>query len=219
MNTFELNFFKKYVPEWQEMCAILHQHWTKILSRLIILLTLWVLIPVLFYYSSFTLRSIIPFYFLEWYLYLIYLKIVYDIFDRYNDVWIITDQAVVDLDRSLFRTKLMTLTFDNIEWMEVEQSWIIDKVLKKGDFVLHKVWEESFVLYDCIRPFDALNEMERIQNEQLENTEEKWEHFDVIMDALGSVVENYLEKWELDKKEVVNKVNNIQEDNNTIDLR
>jgi hypothetical protein len=53
--------------------------------------------------------------YLEIYLFIIYIKIIYDIFDWYNDVWIITDSGVVDLDWSIFKTKMSTIDFDNIE--------------------------------------------------------------------------------------------------------
>jgi len=221
MNHFDFTFFEKYTPEWQKMQHIVHQHWIKILGKIFLLLFLWVLIPVFIYYFSFRIKNLIPFYVLEVYLFMIYIKIIYDIFDWYNDVWIITNEWVIDLDRSIFRTKMSTIWFDNIEWMEVEQDWIVDKVLKKWNLIIHKIWDDSFVLEDCIKPFDALNEVEHIKN--YEPIEEHWgDRFDLIMDSLGWVVENYLQNnHPIDNEEIRKKenVHKYERSENSIDLR
>ncbi len=57
----------------------------------------------------------IPFFVFEIYLLLIFSKLIYDIFNWYNDVWIITDSGVVDLDWALFSTDMTTVKFENIE--------------------------------------------------------------------------------------------------------
>lgn len=221
MNHFDFTFFEKYTPEGQEMQHIVHQHWIKILGKIFLLLFLWVLIPVFIYYFSFRVKNLIPFYVLEVYLFMVYIKIIYDIFDWYNDVWIITNEWVIDLDRSIFKTKMSTIWFDNIEWMEVEQDGLADKILKKWDLIIHKIWDDSFVLEDCIRPFDALNEVEHIKNYEPVN-EHGWDRFDLIMDSLGGVVENYLhnnhpvDNEETRKKENVSK---YERSRNSIDLR
>lgn len=221
MNHFDFTFFEKYTPEGQEMQHIVHQHWIKILGKIFLLLFLWVLIPVFIYYFSFRIKNLIPFYVLEVYLFMIYIKIIYDIFDWYNDVWIITNEWVIDLDRSIFKTKMSTIWFDNIEWMKVEQDGLADKILKKWDLIIHKIWDDSFVLEDCIRPFDALNEVEHIKNyEPIDD--HGWDRFDLIMDSLGWVVENYLQNnhpvdnEETRKKENVHK---YERSENSIDLR
>lgn len=222
MNSFDYNFFQKYVPEWQKMQHIVHQHWVKIIWKLFFWLFLFVLIPVFIYYYSFRAKDLIQFMYLEIYLFIIYIKIIYDIFDWYNDVWIITDSWVVDLDWSIFKTKMSTISFDNIEWMEVEQDWFIDKVLKKWDLIIHKIWDDSFVLPDCYSPYAALNEVEHIKNHHYEDEEPETDRFDLIMDTLWWVVENYLKKShpiddaDIRKKEAIDE---YKKSKNSIDLR
>ena len=222
MNSFDYNFFKKYVPEWQQMLHIVHQHWVKIIWKLFFWLFLFVLIPVFIYYYSFRIKDLIEFMYLEIYLFIIYIKIIYDIFDWYNDVWIITDSWVVDLDWSIFKTKMSTIAFDNIEWMEVEQDWFIDKLLKKWDLIIHKIWDDSFVLPDCYSPYTALNEVEHIKNQHYEDEEPETDRFDMVMDTLWWVVENYLKREypvddeDIRKKEVINE---YKKSKNSIDLR
>jgi hypothetical protein len=51
----------------------------------------------------------------EIYLIIIFLKLVYDIFNWYNDVWIITETGVVDLEWALFKTTTNSVNYENIE--------------------------------------------------------------------------------------------------------
>jgi len=224
MNSFDLKFFQKYTPSGQEIQHIVHAHPIIILWKLFLLLFFWVFIPVFFYYYSFRLKWFIPFYVLESWLLIMYTKIVYDIFDWYNDVWIITDSWVIDLDWSLFRTSMSTIDFWNMEWMEVEQNSISDKLLKKWDLIIHKVWADWFILPDCINPYDALNAVERIKNHLDEEPEdEEIDRFDMIMDSLGWVVENYLHNnqnpIDHEQQRKAESVEKYQKSKNSIDLR
>lgn len=151
-------------------------------------------------------------------------------FDWYNDVWIITDAWVIDLDWSLLRTNMSTIDFENMEWMEVEQNSIFDKILSKWDLVIHKIWDDWFVLPNCINPYSALNQVEWIKNhiEDLEEHEDDGhiDRFDMIMDSLGWVVENYLKtnnnpEVKIDPEELAKaeKLKKYQKSKNSIDLR
>ena len=190
MNKFEISFFKKYTPEGQIIKGVIHEHWVRIIYTLILWLMLWVIIPSFLYYNSILLRQNIPFFIFEVYLIFLYIKIIYEIFNWYNDVWIITNEAVVDLDWALFKTRMTTVNYENIEWIEVEQSWVWDKILNKWDVVIHKIWDDTFKLEDAVIPYKTVDEIERISKECSEWSENA--KFDMIMDALGWVVENYL---------------------------
>ena len=222
MNSFDYKFFEKYTPEWQEMKHIVHQHWINIIWKLFFWLFLFVLIPVFIYYYSFRVKDLIQFMYFEIYLFIIYIKIIYDIFDWYNDVWIITDSWVVDLDWSIFKTKMSTIDFNNIEWMEVEQNWFVDKLLKKWDLIIHKIWDDSFVLPDCLSPYDALNQVEHIKHHHYEEEEPETDRFDMVMDTLWWVVENYLKReYPVDDEDIRKKeaINEYKKSKNSIDLR
>ena len=129
MNKFEEKFFKRYVPEWQEIKWVIHEHWIKIVKFLFVWILLFTVIPSFLYYNSEWLQKLIPFYILEIFLISVFIKIIYEIFNWYNDVWIITNSWVVDLDWALFNTDMKTVKYDNIEWIEVEQIWIWDTIL------------------------------------------------------------------------------------------
>ena len=220
MNKFEKNFFKKYIPEGQEMKWTIHEHRLKIINTIFLWLSLWVLIPSFVYYNSIRIQLYISFYFLEIILILSFIKIIYEIFNWYNDVWIITDDWVVDLDWTLFSTDLTTINYENIEWVEVEQHWIIDKILNKWTLIIHKIWDDNFELNNAINPYSALDKIEVMskQKSKLENVDK----FDLVMETLWWVMDDYLErKW---LKSVLSKDNeknieNIINNEWTIDLR
>ena len=222
MNNFELKFFRKYVPEWDEMLGVVHEHWLKIVDNVLVLFGLFSVIPSFMYYNSYRLQEWIPFYFLEIYLFLVFLKLIYDIFDRYNDVWIITSSGVVDLDWALFSTDMTTVKYENIEWVEVEQYGIMDTLFNKWDIVIHKVGTWEFRLVDAEIPYDSLDEIERCSKKN--TASKKDDRFDMVMEALSWVVENYMDLSGVKKKKIHSKneekyLKNIETKEWTIDLR
>lgn len=108
MNKFELDFFTKYISEEQQILWIIHKHFSVIFLKIFFWLSIAIL-PTFIFYQSPVLKDFIPFYILEIYLNLIYLKIIYDIFDWYNDVWIIHSNWITDLNWSLLKKKLVVL--------------------------------------------------------------------------------------------------------------
>lgn len=222
MNKFDLHFFSKYLPEWQELVNVIHTHPILILTSVFVKICLFVIFPSMFYYKSIAVQELIPFYVLEILLIGMFIKIVYEIFDWYNDVWIVTNSSVVWLERAFFKTSVDTIDYENIEWIWVEQNWIWDKMLLKWDLIIHKIWDDSFILKDAINPFKAVNTLEVTSQGHANNNNEKNEHFDTIMDALWWVVENYLEtkeiKW-IEEFTQEKRVEKFEKMDSTIDLR
>ena len=222
MNKFELSFFEKYIPEWQSIKWIIHIHFIEIMAQIFLWLSLWAILPSFMYFYSELIQENIPFFWLEILLIFVYIKIIYEIFNWYNDVWIVTDSSIIYLQRSLFKTDSLSIDFDKIEGMEVEQDWIVDKVLQKWNIIIHKFWEDTIVLNNAIKPYDAQDLIESVDSEINENKEIEDEKYDIIMDALWGVVENYLEKKssKTEKEEEIEKViSKIEKTRWTIDLR
>ena len=222
MNKFDLNFFQKYIPEWHELISVIHTHPIQIFKLLMVELSFGVILPSFFMYYSKSLQEIIPFYVLEIILIIMFIKIIYDIFDWYNDVWIVTTHWVISLRRSFLKTSTDSVGYDNIEGIWVEQEWILDKILKKWDLVINKIWDDSFVLSDAINPFKAVDLLEEVS--QLDDEEDMWDSkFDMIMDALWWVVWDYLEKKDnpkSDKQEQLEEIiEKVEKSKSTIDLR
>jgi hypothetical protein len=91
MNKFEKEFFKKYIPESQEILGVVHVHFMVIFDRIFLLLIFGFLLPSFLLYNSELFRSFAPFYIYELIFFLVFLKIIFDIFDWYNDAWVVTD--------------------------------------------------------------------------------------------------------------------------------
>lgn len=223
MNKYEKMFFTKFIPDWSEVKYIVHEHFIVILDRLVLLLVLFVFIPVFMYFESRRIQQIIPFSYFEIYLIFIYIKIIYDIFDWYNDAWIITEKSVIDLKWALLYIKMNTVDFESIEWIEIEQKWILDKLLWKWTLIIHKIWDEIFKLKEAKIPFEALDEIEKIKEEKESEPEKKEkEKFEIILEALTWVVNEYLEVSHLKKQKeesVINKIEQVKSKKWTIDLR
>lgn len=224
MNKFDQYFFKKFVPESSTIKWVIHEHIIVILDRLIVELSFFVFLPSFLYYYSDRFRELIPFVFFEWFLILIFFKIMYDIIDWYNDVWIITDDGVVDLDWKLFDTNAESVNYDNIEWIEIEQSGIWDMILRKWNIVIHKIWSDHFRLDNATVPYEAVDEIDRaakwIHNLWNENTQKEPINMEIIAEALSGVVWEYLDRqWIKTKKKDEDPVNKVKYTEWTIDLR
>jgi len=223
MNRYEKLFFSKFVTEWSEVKYVVHEHFVVILWRIITVLLLFVFIPCFMYYMSGRFQELIPFKYLEIYLILVYIKIIYDVFDWYNDVWIITEKNVIDLKWALFYIRVNSVDYESIEWIEVEQKWILDKIFWKWTLIIHKIWDEIFRLKEAKIPFEALDEIEKIKDEKAEEPESKEKQkFELILEALSWVVNEYLEVSHLKqiKDDNVNeKLDQVVNKKGTIDLR
>lgn len=216
MNKFEASFFQKYISEWQEIKWIIHIHFIDIIAYVFLWLSMWAILPSFMYFYSELIHNLIPFYFLELLLIFVYIKIIYEVFNWYNDVWIVTDNWIVALKWALFKTDSQSIDYDKIEWIEVEQDWILDKIFKKWNLIIHKFWDDSVSLINAQNPYMWVDLIEKIDEQINDNKEIEWEKYDIIMDALWWVVENYLDKktsktekqqelekviWEVEKKE------------------
>lgn len=210
MNRFDELFFSKYVSEWTKIVNILHRHIIVILDKIILTYFFGAIIPSFLYYFSNTIKALIPFFVLEAFLIWIFIKWIYDILNWYNDVWIITDDWVIDLEWQLFSSNSVTLKFTSIEWLEYIEKWILDAILWKWDIIINKIWWwDEFVLENAA---NALKNLEMIDN-KLKNNKKKppaiihkkeepkieepiEQNFDTVIKALSWVVESYLkENW------------------------
>jgi len=195
MNRFEKTFFKKHVSEWQEIIHVFHRHWIKIVDDIVLWIGLGVLIPVFLYYNSFLLQEHIEFKFFEIYLFLVYIIIIYKVFDWYNDVLILTKHWVTRLEWSIFKSNAQSVDYTHIEWLEVDKNSILDTFLRKWDVKILKFWDQQIVFSEANKPKVIVNKIEEITS-NIEHPEELTK-FDMMMDALWWIVENYLWKsWE-----------------------
>ncbi len=216
-----MNFYEKHIPEGQRIEAIIHQHWLTVMDSFILWLSFWALIPSFLYYQSERIRDLIPFYYLETLLFFVFLKIVYELYNWYYDVWIVTDTAVYDLEWSLLKTKLESIHHENIEWLEVDKHRIWDNIFNKWDIIIHKFGEEELAIYNAYAPYKSVEIIEQFIHPSDEDGEQ--DRFDMIMDTLWGVVTEYLDKHGLKEKydnpDYQDDWNLNQDDEYTIDVR
>lgn len=203
MNKFDKIFFSKYLSEWTEILNIIHKHIVVVLNKIILNYFFWAILPSFLYYYSNTIKLYIPFFLLEIFLIWMFIKWLFDIFDRYNDVWILTEDWVVDLDWKLFSSDNVSVKYESIEWLEIVEKWFLDKLLGKADIIIHKIWWwNQFILEDAVSAYKNVEIIDKKLKILKKETEEKSkefseqnseQNFETVLKALTKVVEWYLE--------------------------
>lgn len=199
MNKFDEVFFSSYVTNETKLITVLHKHIIVIVDKIIINYFFGVIIPSFLYYYSDTIKSYIPFFIFEIFLIWMFIRGLYTIFDWYNDVWIITEDWVIDLDWKMFNSNSVTVKYAWIEGLEFIEKWFLDALLWKWDIVIHKVggWNK-FILENASNAFENIGIIDKKLKEiKKKHTVEKIEpveqNFETILKALSWVVEWYLE--------------------------
>lgn len=199
MNKFDEIFFSNYVTNWTKIITVLHKHIIIVVDKLIINYFFWVIIPSFLYYYSDTIKSYIPFFIFEIFLIWMFIRGLYTIFDWYNDVWIMTEDGVIDLDWRMFTSDSVAVKYAWIEGLEFIEKWFLDSLLWKWDIVIHKVgWWNKFILENAANAFENIGIIDKKLKEMkkkytLEKTQPVEQNFETILKALSWVVEWYLE--------------------------
>jgi len=183
---------------WNPMVMhIINAGYEVYVDNFVLWLSFWALIPAFLYHQSERIREIIPFYVLEWLLFLVFVKIAYELFNWYHDVWVVTDHAVYDIEWSLLKTNVENIHHESIEGIEVDKHRIWDNVFNKWDIIIHKFGEEELAIYNAYSPYKSAEIIEQFINPE---HEEEQDRFDMIMDTLWWVVTDYLERYWLKEK-------------------
>lgn len=220
MNSFENHFYAKYLPEWHELKWIIHKHIFEVFWKLFFWLCI-VIFPSFLYYISVRIQIYLPFYVIEIYLLILYLKIIYDIFDWYNDVFIVTDKWIIDFRWWSFKQTVNLIDYWAIEWIEVEQIWALDSLFKKWNLILHKSWDDKTILENAFNPFKWSALIEELsdwvdENEPEKSTEEK---FNMLISALWWIMEWYTDKNKSKDEDHTDYIEKYKEKEWTINLR
>ncbi len=230
ISRFDKTFFNQFLPDWTEINAVIHSHIIVIINKLSLYVFFWAIIPAFLYYNSVQIKAIIPFFILEIFLYWVFIKLIYDIFNWYNDVWIITNTWVVSLNWTLFTYMTVSVKYQNVKWVEIQKSDFFDTFLWKWDLFLYKEWWDPLILKNATNIHLAWNlidtELKKLKKSQVKVEEVKQEkppeNFETVLKVLSSVVEEYLWKnWHKkynpeEIEEVIEKTKKVQW---TIDLR
>ncbi|MFZ3232627.1 MAG: PH domain-containing protein [Patescibacteria group bacterium] len=205
MNKFDELFFSKYVTEESELLFVCHRHVTLIIDRIFLILFFGLFLPSFFYFNdSFTLRELVPFSYFEGYLAAVYLYLLYSVFDWYNDVWLLTDQGIVDLDWNVFAGNVTYVSYHSIHGVEIKRDSIFDSLLGKGDISIHLQDEtEEFELREAANPDEIAEYVQGAVadlkshsggHEESDEVPDDREPFQVLLDTLTEMVKDHLAK-------------------------
>lgn len=229
INYFDEIFFSKYIKDEDEVLDVCHKHSITIINTIVIYIFFWAILPSFFYYNnSLSLQDNIPFIYYEIYLFLIYIVILYRIFDWYNDVWIITNKWIIDLDWQFLKTNIVYIDYNDVKWIEIHQDSMWDWILNKWDVEIHldsEWWD--FGLSDAKSPWEIVSYIQWILEDKEKAKKEKEKTLtDKLFSTLRWVVGEYLEKEWLKEFEEEVEITPEEKDLNkalkkkwTIDLR
>ncbi|MDD2487441.1 MAG: hypothetical protein PHS92_03660 [Candidatus Gracilibacteria bacterium] len=225
INYFDEIFFSKYINDEDEVLDVCHKHIVGIIDNIVLWMFFGVIVPAFFYYNNtFNLKEIVDFLYFEAYLLFMYIFLLYQIFDWYNDVWIITEKGIIDLDWQLLKTNIVYIDYKNIRGIELKQDSMWDGILHKGSIIIHLEGENSnFILEEAKSPQEIVGYIQGVIEDQgKDDEEEEQTSFDMLIGALKKVVKEHLKEQKeedemVDEDEVL--IEKIKKRKGTVDLR
>jgi len=196
MRNFTKYHFGGQKPD-EQVLLVLHRHWFDIISQFFILLAMtFVLIG-----SFFILPTIFPdiahgqftnlFLFLE-NLFFMFIWITFFLVwvDYYFDVWIVTDQRIVNIEqKGLFAREVSELELEKIQDITTDVNGLIPTFLNFGDLQIQTAGkEEKFIFHNIPDPYEVKNIImnlhksseQKDENEFSEMLKEKIHHDDAV---------------------------------------
>jgi uncharacterized membrane protein YdbT with pleckstrin-like domain len=137
----------RYLPPGDEIRAIFHRHFIIAFPNILF----WLVVPIGLvsfgvYHWFFPGILTSPFLWLfEAYLFMMFFIMLHKILDWYCDVWIITDNGIIDVRWSIFMQDTTFMEFHDISGIQAYQGSIFDKLFNIGDITLHKMGDEMRV--------------------------------------------------------------------------
>ncbi|EKD29499.1 MAG: hypothetical protein ACD_78C00383G0003 [uncultured bacterium (gcode 4)] len=225
MNYFDQTFFTKYLREGEELLFVCHKHAILIIDRIILTLFFGLFIPGFFYYNnSLSIQQLIPFNYFEVYVIVLYFYFFYKIFDWYNDVWIITDQGVVDIDWNVFARRISYVEYSDIKWAEIDTPSLFDPIFNKGNIIIHTIADDDDLIFEwASNPHDIVSYLDEVVDELQQKEEDRDKApFELLLSTLTDMVRDHLEWGEYNKRADIasrEEIEKLLHKKGTIDLR
>ena len=147
MTSFDRIFFSQYVRDGSKIHYVFHRSLILILENVIVWLLLAVVIPAfLYYHNSFGIHDTISSQYIYIYLIGVYCCIMYFIFDWYNDVWLATENEIIDIHWRIITQDVLYIPYEKIEGIEVRTKNWWYALIGASDVVVKLNGEDSFVL-------------------------------------------------------------------------
>lgn len=154
-----------HLGENEKVLMVLHRHWIVVVGRFIAAAFLAVLpvlvIPLVLAVNIISIPDtsgpVILFFSV---IYLMILTLLLFIFwiDYYLDMWIITNERIVDIEQSgLFRREISEFTLDKVQDITVEIPDMVATFLKYGNLNIQTAGERSFTIKQIHNVYEAKN--------------------------------------------------------------
>jgi hypothetical protein len=194
MNNFDNLFFRAYTWADSEIREVFHRHAFVIIEDILIWIFFGIIVPGFLYGQDiFSIRTNIPPMYSYIYMSIVYMILMYKLFDWYVDTWIMTESTIVDMKWKWLSSDLLYIPYSKIEWVEIRtRSWWA-ALLGMSDVVVKLAWSDEFTLYSARKPSAIIAFIQEVGKDKKKHEDDKREPFDILVDSLSSVV-----KWHLD---------------------
>lgn len=202
MNQFDSLYFQKYLSEDDELLFVCHRHPILVVDNILLWCFFGGVLPIFFYLqNTFGIADLIPTAWFELFLLTVYFSIIYQVFDWYNDVWVITNRGIIDVTWNVFSGTTNYLSYEAVHGIEVRSKSFLDSIINKGDIWIHLEHEtQEFYLPDAANPqaiveyiHAVLDEMEDHGHHEEEEIDDR-KPFELLLDTLTEMVKEHLEK-------------------------
>ena len=197
MDKIEEFFLRKQLDENEEIIHLIHKHWIAFIWPIIKWSILWIIIPLF-------LVWLYPQYYNYIFFWVLFVAImaIYDFFDRYLDVLILTDYWIVHHQWDwFFKSFSSRMEYDSIEDISFELSWILSSIFNFWDLHIERPnWE---ILFEKTKnPKEAelkILEARKIAKSMWWNSFE-WEiDKEWLKSILSEIIKEHLENTNLEK--------------------
>ena len=202
MSQFDTLYFQKYLGEDEELLFVCHRHAILVIDNILLWCFFGGILPIFFYLqNTFGITGLVPVAWFELYLVGIYVAIIFQVFDWYNDVWIITNKGIIDVTWDIVTGSKAYLGYEAVKGIEVKSNSFMDAIFDKGDIWVYLESEHNeFYLPDAASPQSIVEYIHAVIDEMHSHEEEgevdDRKPFELLLDTLTEMVREHLEnKW------------------------
>lgn len=139
-----------------------------------------------------------------WIWFILFIKFALDFCDLYLDCLVLTDTWItLYLWEWLLEYKTDNFSRNSIETISFNQKWIWDKIFMKWDITIRLEHWVDFPFENISNPKKEVDKiiqmktrfMAPVQKAEEEKSEEENKKFDILVEALWEVVQDYIWKW------------------------
>ena len=161
----------------EKILQVFHRHWIAVFGKFVVGLFLvllpLIIIPGIFVTNIITIPSWaapLILFFLVIYLMLIVLLLFIFWIDYYLDMWIVTNERIIDINQNgLFQREITEFRLDKVQNITVKIPDIAATFLKYGDLIIETAGESTFTINQIPNVYEAKNLILDLTSNHMEN--------------------------------------------------